>query len=147
VASSENRILRTESNGGVLARGSQDDVAVVLDNLISNALRHSSSEVTLCAGAGGEWGWVSVEDDGDGIDGDEAERVFERFYSGSSSRSSGGSGLGLAVVRTLAERWNGEAWLENRADGGTRAVVLLPLARPARSEHRAAKGPVMGTRS
>ena len=59
----------------------------------------------------------------------EEERVFERFFRGSSrGERPRGSGLGLTIVRVLARRWGGDATIANRAEGGARAVVRLPLA-------------------
>ena len=68
---------------------------------------------------------MRVSDDGPGIDAAEAHRLFERFYSGNAGGNGNGSGLGLAIVHTLAERWGGEASLENRPGGGARALVHL----------------------
>ena len=59
----------------------------------------------------------------------EEERVFERFFRGSSkAQRPRGSGLGLTIVRVLARRWGGDATIANRPEGGARAVVRLPLA-------------------
>ena len=69
---------------------------------------------------------IAVDDEGPGIDEDERERVFERFYRGSASGGQDGTGLGLNVVEALARRWDGEASLSNRANGGGRAEIILP---------------------
>jgi signal transduction histidine kinase len=65
------------------------------------------------------------------------ERVFERFFRGSSmGERPRGSGLGLTIVRVLARRWGGEATIANRPEGGARAVVRLPLAAPGAASER-----------
>ena len=72
---------------------------------------------------------VEIEDDGPGIPDQDAEKVFEPFYrrEPSRSRQTGGSGLGLAVVRSIARGHGGDVVLSNRAGGGLTARVQLPL--------------------
>ncbi|KRB44676.1 MAG: ATP-binding protein [Pseudomonadota bacterium] len=72
---------------------------------------------------------VEIEDDGPGIPPDEVERVFEPFYrrEPSRSRQTGGIGLGLAVVRSIARGHGGDVMLINRQGGGLTARVQLPI--------------------
>ncbi|MEO8114835.1 MAG: ATP-binding protein [Phenylobacterium sp.] len=72
---------------------------------------------------------VEIDDDGPGIPGEDTERVFEPFYrrEPSRSRQTGGIGLGLAVVRSIARGHGGDVALVNRAGGGLTARVQLPL--------------------
>jgi two-component system OmpR family sensor kinase len=72
---------------------------------------------------------VEIEDDGPGIPENELDRVFEPFYrrEPSRSRQTGGIGLGLAVVRSVARAHGGDVMLINRPDGGLTARVQLPL--------------------
>jgi two-component system OmpR family sensor kinase len=72
---------------------------------------------------------VEIDDDGPGIPAADAERVFEPFYrrEPSRSRQTGGIGLGLAVVRSIARGHGGDVALVNRTGGGLTARVLLPL--------------------
>ena len=73
---------------------------------------------------------VVVEDEGPGIPEDDLDRVFEPFVRLESSRSrdTGGSGLGLAIARSIVRGHGGDVELENRAEGGLRATVVLPGA-------------------
>ena len=73
-----------------------------------------------------------IEDDGPGIPEEECERVFEPFVRLEDSRSqeTGGIGLGLAIARSIVRGHGGDIELANRAEGGLRVTVLLPLARP-----------------
>ena len=77
----------------------------------------------------GESAIVEIEDDGPGIPPEEAERVFEPFYrrEPSRSRQTGGIGLGLAVVRSVARGHGGDVVLTNRPGGGLTARVQLPI--------------------
>ena len=72
---------------------------------------------------------VEIDDDGPGIPPADSERVFEPFYrrEPSRNRQTGGIGLGLAVVRTIARGHGGDVSLTNRSGGGLRARVVLPL--------------------
>jgi signal transduction histidine kinase len=72
---------------------------------------------------------VEIEDDGPGIPPADSEKVFEPFYrrEPSRSRQTGGIGLGLAVVRSIARGHGGDVALVNRAGGGLTARVQLPL--------------------
>jgi signal transduction histidine kinase len=72
---------------------------------------------------------VSVEDDGAGIPVDQREHVFERGARGSASQSTPGMGLGLYIVRVVAEAHGGLALVDD-SDHGTRFVIDLPIVRP-----------------
>ncbi len=108
---------------------SDEDVAAMLDNLVENALHYSPAGTRVTIGWQNESKRVriGVTDEGPGVDESEREQVFERFYRGSASQGGApGTGLGLNVVEALARRWEGEATLTNRAEGGARAEIVLP---------------------
>jgi signal transduction histidine kinase len=132
---------RAESNGGDLrcegtpdtpVRIAQDDLAVILDNLIENAIDYGGRGVTVTIhwGPSGRSAVLAVTDDGPGVPAGEEERVFERFHRAAHGDVPG-TGLGLPIVRALAERWGGTATIRTGAAGGARAEVRLPAA-PAR---------------
>jgi two-component system sensor histidine kinase BaeS len=114
----------------VIARADRDRVAQVLANYLSNALRHApdGSTIVISAKVGDAMVRLGVTDRGPGLAGDELEAVFERFYriDPARSRAAGGSGIGLAIVRALAEAMGGRAWAES-AGPGTGATFLLEL--------------------
>ena len=115
-----------------MVAASPEDLAAILDNLTENALNYSppGTTVTLTWTSDGETVRLAVLDEGPGLDPDEGERVFQRFYRGSASRGGArGTGLGLAVVESLAARWGGEVTLANRREGGARAEVALAAVR------------------
>jgi two-component system OmpR family sensor kinase len=96
-------------------------------NLINNAVFYGRrASVTLEAGQG--QAVVEVSDEGPGLAAEDLERAFEPFYRAEASRnrSTGGMGLGLAIVRAAAERHGGTVKLFNRPQGGLRARVTLP---------------------
>ena len=109
---------------------SDDDVAIILDNLIENALVYSppGGAVTIDCGVQGDVAFLAVLDDGPGFDSGEVGRVLQRFTRGRAGRSSPGTGLGLAIVRTLAERSAGRVTIENRKPRGARAQVTFRRA-------------------
>src|SRR5207302_2715272 len=99
-------------------------------NLSENALRHTPPGTHVNASVGAENGTVvlAVEDDGPGIPDALAARIFERFVRGGGEHA-GSSGLGLAIVRAVAESHGGSVELQTPADGrGARFVVRLPAA-------------------
>ncbi|AIE86220.1 sensor histidine kinase [Fimbriimonas ginsengisoli Gsoil 348] len=109
------------------------EIGVVLDNLLSNALRVSppgSQCLISCFPRAGGFGTVVVEDEGPGIPEGMSERVFERFTRGDEGRSRdhGGFGIGLAVCSRLIAARGGTIRAEN-GDAGARFVIELPSAR------------------
>jgi len=98
----------------------------VVHNLLVNACEASPPRgiVELETGRDGSEAWVEVRDRGTGLDPALAGRVFEPYV----STKRRGSGLGLSLVRDIAERHRGRVTLENRDGGGAVARLTLPLA-------------------
>ena len=101
-------------------------------NLLENAVRHGQrtgrgGEVTAALSLQGGQAVLHVDDRGPGVPPDQRERIFEPFYRmpGASERD-GGVGLGLALVRSIAERHGGRVDCDNRAGGGARFTLRLP---------------------
>jgi signal transduction histidine kinase len=114
-----------------------DRLAQALRNLIENAIVHTAEPDGLVALAveplaGGRVRLV-VEDDGPGIPEDQRERVFERFHRTDQARDrvSGGAGLGLSIVRAIAQSHGGRVRATARRGGGARLELDLPDYRPA----------------
>ncbi len=106
-----------------------DPVALkrLVANLVENALKYGGAARGRVFAEPG-MAIIEVDDDGPGVPPAELERVFEPFYRGEPSRNreTGGIGLGLAVVRSLARAHGGDVVLINRPGGGLRASVRLP---------------------
>ena len=125
-ASAGERPLHLIGNGDATIAASEEDVAIVLDNLIENALHYSEGAVSVDWGAENGEAWLAVVDEGPGLAPGEEAQLFERFARGTAGSKESGTGLGLAIVQTLAHRWRGEAHLVNREEGGMRAEVRFP---------------------
>jgi signal transduction histidine kinase len=123
--------LELEGAEEPFVRAGEEDVAIVLDNLIENALVYSPPGTTVTITWSGE-GRLAVLDEGPGIQPGEERHLFERFRRGRADRP--GTGLGLAIVETLARRWGGSASIATRAAGGARAEVVFPVDRTARHD-------------
>jgi two-component system, OmpR family, sensor histidine kinase BaeS len=102
----------------------------VLRNLLSNALKFTpqGGRVLVSVSALDGDARLVVEDSGPGIDEEERPHVFDRFWRGRSARTTGGSGVGLAVVAELVHAHGGEVGAEAAAGGGARFTVRLPRA-------------------
>ena len=136
------RLLLEEAPGldaAVVADG--DRVVQVLDNFLSNAVRHVRASGRVVVRVLADAGTVSleVENEGDGVPEDALPRLFEPFFrtDASRSRDGGGSGLGLAVVKAIMTAHGGDCAVRNTADG-----VLFRAAFPRSGPGKAsADGP------
>lgn len=110
-----------------------DAVGQALANLVDNAIKYSGDRKRLHVEAKTINGNVaiSVADDGIGIPREEHERIFEKFYRVGRSETQGrrGSGVGLALVRHVAEAHGGRVTVESRPGEGSRFTIWLPLVK------------------
>ena len=126
---------------GVTVQGDLQQLTVLLNNLVENALRFTprGGMVDVAAELRAGAPVLRVVDTGPGIPEAERARVFERFYRGEHasawSADAGGTGLGLAIVRAIAGRHGARVSLHTAAGGtGTEVQVAFPVSRPARSQ-------------
>ncbi|HEY9214968.1 MAG TPA: ATP-binding protein, partial [Ancylobacter sp.] len=103
-------------------------MARLVDNLIENALRYGG-EASLSASHDEGWVVLRVEDRGPGIPPEERDRVFEPFVrlDPSRNRESGGTGLGLTIVKQVVDTHGGQITLADREGGGLSVTVRLPV--------------------
>lgn len=115
-------------------RGDERALASAVDNLLANAYRHAQAAVAISVGTDHAGVWLTVDDDGSGIDPNDRDRVFDRFVRLDEARTkdAGGSGLGLALARDTAQRHGGTLHIETSPLGGARFALRLPEASPTR---------------
>jgi signal transduction histidine kinase len=125
----------TRERGVSISLEAPDAAEQLVDNLVDNALSVSPLGTTITVRVVGAQGMVEIHvlDDGPGLDPEERARAFDRFWRGAGTPP-GGSGLGLTIVRQLAESCGGSARLEPRPEGGIDAVIELPRARRVGTE-------------
>ena len=103
-----------------------------VSNLVENSLAHTPNGgyIRLAAREESDCIHLVVSDDGCGINSSHLPRLFDRFYRVDESRSkqSGGAGLGLSIVRTIAQLHGGSAWIESQSGAGTEAHLVLPCS-------------------
>jgi signal transduction histidine kinase len=122
----------TDNAHSLQLRGSTRLLRRLLRNLLENAKRYSDGDVTLALSQGGSTAQptavIRVNDHGPGVPAEQRERIFEPFYRlpGASERD-GGVGLGLALVKSIAERHDGTVRCEDNPGGGASFVVELPI--------------------
>jgi two-component system sensor histidine kinase BaeS len=116
----------------VSAYGEPGRITQIIDNLLSNALRHTEPEgrVSISAYQQGDEAVVEVVDSGAGISSEDLPHIFERFWRGEHSRArkSGGAGIGLAIVRELVRAHDARIDVESKPGEGSRFSVALPAA-------------------
>ena len=100
-----------------------------LTNLIGNAVAYGGCALVTLREAPGRLVSLSIEDTGPGIPPEEVERLFQPFQrlEHSRNRETGGIGLGLTIARNILRAHGGDVTIGNRADGGARALVTLPM--------------------
>jgi len=108
------------------------DVAIALDNLLDNAIAYTEQgSVSVTVKASESSVRIKVADTGPGIAPEHLGRIFERFYrvDRARSRESGGTGLGLALVRHVVERSGGSVTVASEPGAGTTFTLTVPRAR------------------
>jgi signal transduction histidine kinase len=121
---------------GPIAAGDASALRRAVDNLLSNAVRlaRGGSELVLAVGSRNGWAWIAVRDEGPGIAADDADRVFDRFFRGGQrqppatvpSTGQRRAGLGLAIVRQIAESHGGTVALHSELGIGSTFIIWLP---------------------
>ncbi len=118
--------LTVSATEGAVVEGARDELHRLALNLLDNALKHTEPGTAIRANVdcAGDDVVLVIEDDGPGVPPDIAPKIFDRFVRGASDRG-GSSGLGLSIVRAVAETHGGSVALEP-SRSGARFVVRLP---------------------
>jgi len=103
-------------------------IVQVIVNLLENAIKYSeaASPIGIEAHVAGDQLLLCVLDRGNGISEEDRERVFEKFYRGTSAGGAKGAGLGLSICKGFIEAHHGRIWIEARPQGGTPVKFTLP---------------------
>ena len=122
---------------GTAVYADEERILQVLNELVTNAIKFSPPETLLrlsARPAGEQEMCFVVEDQGHGIAPEKLERIFDRFQQGdaSDSRALGGTGLGLALCRSIVEQHGGRIWVESTPGLGSKFQFTLPAAVEAR---------------
>ena len=124
--------LEIEADGERPLRGSQQDLALLVRNLVDNAIRYSHEGGQVRVEIDSDDGEVTlrVKDTGIGIPSKDIPRVFERFYrvDRARSRETGGTGLGLAIVKHVVENHGGTIEVDSELGRGTTFTIRFPAA-------------------
>jgi len=112
--------------------GDHDRLRQIVDNLLSNIRSHTpaDSPVHVTVGRDNGEAVIEVTDEGPGMDGQDLERVFQRFYRAdpARSRARGGAGLGLSIVAAVAEAHGGSVAVRSEPGHGSTFRIVLPLS-------------------
>ena len=131
-ASARGLQLEWAAEPGLLMVGDRNAVRQAVANLVANAVRLAppESRVSVRAGREGPWIWLAVDDQGPGIAPENQDRVFQRFWRDESAAgdSEHRNGLGLAIVRQIAEAHGGEVKLVSALGVGSTFALWIPAA-------------------
>lgn len=122
--------FETALQEGVLVRADHTALGRIVTNLMGNAVKYTpkGGQIRVSTAAAEGFGLLIVEDSGQGIAPEERERIFERFYRSEREalRRQRGLGIGLALVRALADAMDGSAAVDESSLGGARFTVRFP---------------------
>lgn len=124
-ADADGKVVRT-AEGDVAVRGDRQRLEQALGNLVDNALRYGGRDIRLEANTRNGEVELHVKDDGAGFPDEFIDHAFERFSRVDTARGRGGAGLGLAIVRTIAESHGGSAHAMNARPRGADVWVSIP---------------------
>ncbi|MDV6253270.1 two-component system sensor histidine kinase EnvZ [Vibrio sp. EA2] len=110
------------------ALGNSIAIKRAVTNLVVNAVRYGNGWAKVSTGmtADNKLVWVTVEDNGPGIDPAQVGKLFEPFTRGDTARGSEGTGLGLAIVKRIVSQHSGSVVMRNRSEGGLIAQISFP---------------------
>ncbi|EAX48429.1 integral membrane sensor signal transduction histidine kinase [Thermosinus carboxydivorans Nor1] len=121
----EKGILLSYSGSDAIVEADPGRTTQIIQNLLSNALRYARTRVTVTVTEEDEWAEVAVADDGPGIPPEHLPHIFDQFYriDEARDRQSGGSGIGLAIVKSLVEAHGGTVSVHSVPGEGTTFMV------------------------
>lgn len=128
-AKEKNISLKLSTNGPIMMNCDSGEIEIILNNLISNAIKYNKpdGQVDIQVGQEGERIRISVADTGIGLTEEEAGRLFKEFVriKNEKTRNILGSGLGLTIVKRIASLYNGNVTVKSQPDVGSTFTVML----------------------
>ena len=122
--------LQVECDSHLEVVGDSSALRRAFANILSNSIRVSekNKHIFVKAGSDKEMVWISVRDEGPGLEPEDSEKVFDRFWRADqvSAREAGRSGLGLAIVKTIVESHGGRTTVRSTKDIGSTFTIWLP---------------------
>jgi len=129
-AKSSEVLLEIECDSNLEVVGDHSALRRAFANILSNSIRVSEKgkHIYVKAGSDKEMVWISVKDEGPGLDPEDSKKVFDRFWKadGVSAREAGRSGLGLAIVKTIVETHGGRSTVRSTKGEGSTFTIWLP---------------------
>jgi len=127
--SGQSLVLDQMSKSGALVHGDLELLTQLVANLIENAIRHCppGARIGIEVGSGVEGVWIRIEDDGPGIPEDVRDKALRRFYRVEGARSTPGTGLGLALVKAIADLHGASLTLSDNEPGLAVTLLFPPL--------------------
>ncbi len=113
----------------LMVAGHEERLTEAFSCLLENAVKYNRPEglISICAEQDENQVLVKIEDNGCGIDPQELDKIFKRFYRGSRTQKIEGTGLGLVLVKAIVDAHSGNLAAENLPEGGSRFSIRLPL--------------------
>lgn len=135
VAAAKQVDLAVKASTKAMVYGDRALMVVAVHNLVSNAIAYSNEGGRVGIGAKVQGGTIeiAITDTGIGIEGDDLDRIFERFYrvDQARSRNTGGSGLGLSIVKHTVQNHGGDVRVWSKPGRGSTFMIRLPVAEAA----------------
>ena len=128
----EKNFIKHISKTPIFVEGDQDKLTQVFDNIVNNAIKYSPNDKNITIRVRQNYHHnrvsISIKDEGVGIPLVHIDKIFNRFYrvDKSRQRSMGGTGLGLALAKTIVEAHKGRIWAQSREGYGSIIFVTLP---------------------
>lgn len=131
IAEDRHITIEADADNECFVMASEDDLYQIISNLAENAIKynHSGGFVRVLINKLEKQVAIKVSDNGIGIPEDDLPYIFDRFYrvDKSRNREAGGSGLGLSIVKSTAEKHGGEVKVEKNSYGGMDFIIIFPL--------------------
>ena len=123
----QNIEIETDIADGIIVQGDKEMLALVWNNLMSNALKFTpeGGKIQIKVSCENGRGIVSISDNGCGMDAQTGKNIFKKFYQGDTSHATNGNGLGLALVKRVVDIHRGDISVESRIGEGSTFVVVI----------------------